>query len=858
MTFAHPWMLIAIVVLPWMWWTARHAPVPIGHWRLGLRTTAASLLVLAAAGIRLPAGAAPETVLVLWDRSASIPLAAQTRMKARVAAMAQGRRPNDRFGVVAFGAEAAVESRPSVRPVLGGPRVVVGEAASNVAAALRLARATLPPDGARRVVLYSDGRDTVGNTDEEARRLKEAGIPVDVLAVSVDERTMPVQVSRVIVPPTARSGEPVRVSVEAVGPAGARAMVTLRRHDALVAQQEVQVGPGGVGRLVAIDRPGAAGTVTYVAAIETDDGGDPLSQAGAALVVAGPPAALYITPGRPQLVDTLRSAGYRVEVRSPGQVPTTRTGLADYAAVVLDDVQVDALPAAAPRALADYVERDAGGLLVLGDARTLDVAGYPTTALESVLPIDLRPRSGRRAPAVDLVLVFDKSGSMADVAEGLQKIEVARQAVADAVAVMPRTDAIGILAFDTMPTDVVPLTPGLDVQTVRDALARVPAGGSTAIAPALERALAWLEAGRSGARRLVLLLSDGRSSDQDAARLRALARTRRAEISVVALGETANRALLQELASASGGRAYFPSGLRELPRAVAREASRAAGGGVVEETFSPVGKPHPSLDGIDLTRIPPLGGYAVGVAKPGAAAVVTSHLGDPVLASWDAGVGRVTVFTAGLGSTWGRDWRAWRDAGRFWTQTARWVSRREEADGLDVALVDTDRGPTLDVAAFDDEGAPGDVQGVTAVVHGPDDTAAPLSLQIEAPGRFEAPVSVTDAGTYTVAATVRFDDGREQRLSRAVYWSADREHRAPGVDTARLAQLAAATGGRVLTAASDPVDVVRPRGWRDASGWCISVAMLVFLVELLAGTGRGFAGIHARAAQADKKAGRSL
>ena len=60
-------------------------------------------------------------------------------------------------------------------------------------------------------------------------------------------------------------------------------------------------------------------------------------------------------------------------------------------------------------------------------------------------------------------------------------------------------------------------------EVVRDALARVTAGGSTAIAPALERALAWLEASRPGARRQVLLLSDGRTSEADADRIRTLA-----------------------------------------------------------------------------------------------------------------------------------------------------------------------------------------------------------------------------------------------------------------------------------------------------------------------------------------------
>ena len=101
-------------------------------------------------------------------------------------------------------------------------------------------------------------------------------------------------------------------------------------------------------------------------------------------------------------------------------------------------------------------------------------------------------------------------------------------------------------------------------------------GGSTAISPALEAAFRLFRApGRpAGARRHLVLISDGTTSDDDANRALGLARAGGVQISAVAVGSNPNRTLLDALARATGGRAYFPDRLGDLPRVVAREAAR--------------------------------------------------------------------------------------------------------------------------------------------------------------------------------------------------------------------------------------------------------------------------------------------
>ena len=92
-------------------------------------------------------------------------------------------------------------------------------------------------------------------------------------------------------------------------------------------------------------------------------------------------------------------------------------------------------------------------------------------------------------------------------------------------------------------------------------------------------ALKWLrDAPQSSSRPKILLVSDGRTSPADAERARAAIATGGVELSVVAIGSNADHTLLQQLADSTGGKAYFPSDLADLPRIVGREAARSSGG----------------------------------------------------------------------------------------------------------------------------------------------------------------------------------------------------------------------------------------------------------------------------------------
>jgi len=819
---------LALVVLAVeSWYTLRrHAGWTSAAWRIAV----AALLGGAAAGLAIPIGAGSATVVVALDRSDSVGAAAFRSGLSRINDFAAGMRDNDRLGVVVFGGDAAIERRPASRAAVSGVRSAVTHSGTNIEAALRLARTALPAAGMRRIVLVSDGRETSGDMRREAARAAAAGVHIDVLPsdpAGAPGDAAPLTVTNVVAPAEAREGEPFEVSVSIAGPAGSRGRVMVFRNGAMLASQEFRTGPDGTAGFSTTDSSGESGHVVYTAAVDGDDGDRP----GTVVTVSGQSRALYVGGGQSAVASAIESSGIRVARVSAINVPETARTLSAYDLLVLDAVAADQLTAAQADAIASYVD-GGGGLLVLGSTATLTAASLAGNRLGAVLPIDLRPRGGRRAPSTSFVFVFDKSGSMADRENGVQKIELARQAVLRVLDVRPSSDPFGVIAFDSAPTVVAPLEAGRDAASVAERLRAIEPGGATAIAPAMDVALRWLAAARTPTRH-VLLVSDGRTTAADAGRLRASIAGRGVDVSVVAIGPDADRDFLDRLARSTGGRAYFAADIRELPALAARDATAAAGGTQLEEPFTVRASSHPAVAGIDRGTLPQLRGYIVSALKPGSEPLLLSHLDDPVLAGWRYGLGRAAVFTSDLRSTWAASMTAWPAFRQLWVQTARWTGRSSANRVLNLMVVDRTGGPHLTVEAERPGGGFANALDLDAAVRSPSGGTELVRLRATAPGRYEADLPTASAGVYVVHVAGRDrDTGGEERAVRAFYWSADRERFSRGTDSTMLAEIARLSGGEVLMGAANPFTHARPWERRDISSWLGVAALIVFLVDL--------------------------
>jgi Ca-activated chloride channel family protein len=740
---------------------------------------------------------------------------------------------------VVFANTAAVEQPLERRLDAARFAYDVGGVDTNISQALQVARTVAHrsrADSGSRIVLISDGLATQGDFRIEAAHAAAEGIAIDVSPPPADDSSLSPVVTGVHITPVAKIMEPVRLSADLRGAPRATVDVELVSESGRQLRRAQFSERGTVSVAFEVTHQ-TAGAYTY-RVIARDPATDigAASEAGGVVVVTGKPRVLYVGESS-DLVTGALGSGFdvsRLEAANLGRLPTNASA---YDAVILDDISPETFDdATLGAALVRYVEQQAGGLLVLGSPRSLQ-AGLPSEhGMRHLLPVDLRPRRGERAPAAALLVVFDRSGSMADHVGGVPKIEFARQAVARALESVTGSDLVGVIAFNDTPADVIPVSPAHGVTDVSARLRDIVPGGPTAITPALERAAARLRSLPSETRKHVLLLSDGRTSSADATRAQALVRNAGFELTAVALGGDTDQGLLSSLAEATGGRAYFPEDIRELPSVLAREASRVAGGGIVAESFVPQTTPHPILSGLTLQPLPRLGGYVATSLKSGAVAPVRSHLYDPILGLWNVGLGRAGVYTADLHASWSRALVTSPQYPQLLRQTIRWLSRRTVDSNLYAHVSQASDGRLrIDIDATDGGDAPRADLNVRAVISSPAGNQLQVPIPESEPGRYQTFVPANAPGAYlmTISADDRAGTFSATTL-RGVYVSAEREYQRADVDRAALEALAKDTGGRVLAPGQSAFDAARPRRYRDMQGAFVLAALFLFMGERLA------------------------
>src|SRR5439155_566741 len=156
--------------------------------------------------------------------------------------------------------------------------------------------------------------------------------------------------------------------------------------------------------------------------------------------------------------------------------------------VVLEDVARAGIPERALDALARWVA-GGGALIATGGAHLFGDGGFAGTALERVLPVELRserPEPKEREP-IALYLLIDRSNSMG-YASGPNlpygaKMEYAKRAALAVVEQLGPRDLVGAIAFDSEPYELSPLLPLAEGHAALTATIRqLQAGGGAALA----------------------------------------------------------------------------------------------------------------------------------------------------------------------------------------------------------------------------------------------------------------------------------------------------------------------------------------------------------------------------------------
>lgn len=805
-----------------------------------LRSGVVALLILAIAGPMLLRAGAASTTIFLVDRSGSVQAGGADAALMWVDRAVGAAGPEDAVVVTDFagtierragpGQGGALEGVPPVDPA------VLDAGATDIEGALTHAQA-LPVGGAR-VVLLSDGAETQGLARAEIERLRAAGIPVDVVPLT-GVPAGELRLTGLSGPSVTWAGRDEAVTIYIEGAGAGIVPVDLLVDGEVVDSAEADLGGGGVA--VAFDLPDLEpGFHVVEARLGAGDGVLQNDTWPLGVIVREAPLIAVVTPeggDSDRLGDALEREGFRTEAVLSPALPASIEGLEAWDAIVLDNVPAWDLTPEAQEALIAFA-RGGGGVVVLGGTASYGPGAYAATPLESMLPVTVKVTDGRDRPRVAVLLIIDRSGSMAygESTSGAPKVELAREGVVTAASALVPGDQVGVIAFNDEPAWALPMMTlgGEDPEAlIRESIAELHADGGTELFPAMQVGVDAMRNVEADVRHIIVL-SDGRSrgAERDSYfRLLQDASGSGITVSTLGLGYDADTALLEDIAREGGGRYHFVSDADAIPRITFEEARAAGSQSVLRGSFAPVQlAPSPIMAAVDATAMPPLEGYNFAGARPAAQVVLASDRRDPLLVKWQFGLGRVVAWTGDSGADFAAGWESWDGYDAFWGSALSWALPDPANQRFAVDVTDGGGGATLTVS---DGALPSPATGTTVTVRDASGevVAGPAPLA-------ETGGSITLPGDAGAVWEVEIDDGEtieRHAVARppGVEWQP-----APGGETL-LTAIADGTGGRVLTLEDDPArvfaeDATSP-GRQDAvAAWWIpaTLALLLYLVDI--------------------------
>lgn len=832
------WLWLVPALLPLLVWDAarRWGTTGVGRRVAGALVRFGMLAALAAAlaDPRWHRNERVAHVIMVVDRSASIPDDALAAAMARIDELRAGLGPDVRVGLVLFDDDPEVAVFPgdawaAPSPLRGDPAVEV----SDIDEALQLALGLVPADEGGEIVLFSDGRATAGAAATGPGTAAERGIPVHAVPL-LPHRADPAVTAVALTQREVRPGATVEGTVEIDGAARASAgTVEVRLGDEVIARARVELPAEQTVQVpFSHQLPVRAepGTTTVTATFVPDDPStdpDTTNDQGVATLVVGEPPKVRMIAGSEADADGLARA-LRAERMDVEVVPIE--GLtpahADFSAVDLV-VLANAPALAAPGgkamdkgfidSLGRYVDAG-GGLVVLGGPQAYDMGGYRDTDLARVLPVRLDQVDPEIESAATIVIILDKSGSMGAYA-GLSKtkMELADEGAAASVRLLRPFDRIAVMSVTEEVFFDVPLQSVHSPKAIENKILEVRAGGGGIyVYTSLEAAREVMKKTDTPLRH-VILFSDAADSEEKikgvpfgdygtGPRAVDLAKDMRDDgitTSVIGIGEEydSDRAFLEELAKAGGGRFYLTNDAAKLRGLFVEETERLVDSSLHEIKFRPaVRLAHPTVAGIDYEGGPQLRGYQEMEARSTAEVVLTGPNGDPLLTTWRYGLGQVAAWSSDSGPRWSEDWLAWEGYGKQWTQIARWALRSRAGDETAIEVEFAGGRAQIRVARRGKDGLTLDEGGLRARIDDGTD-ATEVALRSGEPGLWTAQVRTRSDKTYRVEVL----DDQGKVLARDVFApppSPERRHRT--IDAAWLSGLAEATGGQQEPTALHP------------------------------------------------------
>jgi len=819
--FSRPWAFLLLLFVPWIWWmqAAGHAGLPQrrGAWAGLIRLVLCGLLIFVLAEPR--AVRTSDTVSVIYNVDVSDSVSPwRSEALNFVAATAAEKPGTDEAGLVVFGRTPAVEYPPRV--VFPFERFVnsqVGQDATNLEQSLALSAAMLPEENVGRIVLVSDGTETVGQLKDVVDDLQARGVSVSVVPMNYVYESE-VLLERLDLPRFVRQGETYEASVVLNSLKASRGTLVLSEAGREISRREIEF-PAGKTRYsvpIRVDQPGYYEYSARIEVARDADNRQENNEVRNYLYLDGPGRVLLVrdVAGRPEeirfLEQALRVGERQLDVVTSLEFPQDPLSLMPYDAVIFADVPADAFLGTQIQAMHDAIRNLGIGFLMVGGPNSFGPGGWQGSLVEDALPISMEITNKKVLPKGALAIILH-------TCEFPQGNTWAKRITKRAIQVLNSQDEVGVLA-QTMNGDewIFDLTPASEYESLATQINNASIGDMGTFGTTMQLGLASLLKSDAMSRHMIII-SDGDAQAPTPELLEKFIANQVSVSTVAVFPHNGDASTLQDIAGATGGRFYFPSDPNELPSIFVKEAKTLRRTQIQTRDFVPV---VTGVDPIlrDIVDSPELHGYVLASRKEDPRAVVVLSAPqtesekaageeelDPILAVWRYGLGVTAAWTSDFTDRWGRDWVKWEQFQQMLSQTMTRISRTKREQSLRVYTYVNGNEGVVVVEDFHPEET---LLDVNVSVTGPNGFEESQAVRQIAPRRYQTSMPLKGEGRYQVLVGAT-DGARRETAYAGFIVSYSPEYLRFRANPAVLRELAESTGGRELEIDGDPVEAAR-------------------------------------------------
>ncbi|MDD5944982.1 MAG: VWA domain-containing protein [Clostridia bacterium] len=796
------------------------------------RTLTVIALILSLSGVSVTDKAKNDMTVFLADISDSTAKWADDT--AEFIETAQSHKGNgDKTAVALFGGRT-VTAVPSTDEyvTVNTDTAAVEKTSTNIESAVKQALGIYDESVRKRLVIITDGAETKGDAVSVRNLLKSENVQTLIYDIS-GKTESEAGIREIAVPQyvNINMDYDVNVIIDSIG--SQKAVLKLYRGTALAVNEEIDL-KNGENRFVFTDKAEKGGGITYRAEITTQK--DTFYQNNSIYgycYAENLPSVLIVGEGESDenMRKLLESAQINAVSVSPSNAPSSYDSLTAYDCVVLADVDYDSMNGDFITALDSFVKYAGGGLITIGGENSYGPGGYSGTPLEDMLPVEMDIKTQSEDPDLAMIMVIDRSGSMADGSSGVSNMDLAKEAAYRGVQELGDDDLIGIIAFDSQAQWVVePQKAGENLDEIGQKIGEIQAGGGTSILPALRMACTKLSETETKLKHIILL-TDGQAETSGYDNLLRMAREDGITISTIAVGNGADTKLLQYIADQGNGRYYYADQSSSLPEIFVYETTIASKDYLNNEDFYPsAGDSSEITENID--SVPMLHGYVSTTAKSRADVVLKSDDDEPVLAAWQYGLGRAASWMSDFSGQWTSDWIASDEGLDIFRNLISYSMRSDIL--YDIEVTGEASGGVSAVTAK----IPADSRtvGVSANIRTAEGEEYSTDMSAVLPGEYTCTIPTDEEGAYIITVTEKLSDGEENVYNTGFIIGYSKEYDARSMrDNGVIDELASYDNISIITSPDQVYENELPEtsAKSDISVPLVVLALILLILDIL-------------------------